>query len=33
MSAVDISVTPDGNAHQHVPLLLSPFGCSAYRGS
>ncbi|MFI6866838.1 hydroxyisourate hydrolase [Nocardia sp. NPDC050406] len=33
LSAVDISFTPTGNAHHHVPLLLSPFGCSAYRGS
>ena len=23
----------DGAAHYHVPLLLSPFGCSTYRGS
>lgn len=23
----------DGNAHHHVPLLLSPFGYSTYRGS
>ncbi len=23
----------DGNAHYHVPLLLSPFGYSTYRGS
>ena len=23
----------DGNAHFHVPLLLSPFGYSTYRGS
>jgi len=31
---VDIvfSIT-DGNAHYHVPLLLSPYGYSTYRGS
>lgn len=23
----------DGNAHYHVPLLLSPYGFSTYRGS
>jgi 5-hydroxyisourate hydrolase len=23
----------DGSAHHHVPLLLSPFGFSTYRGS
>lgn len=23
----------DGGAHYHVPLLISPFGCSTYRGS
>lgn len=23
----------DGNAHYHVPLLLSPFGYSTYRGT
>ena len=23
----------DGNAHYHVPLLISPFGYSTYRGS
>ncbi|MEV6769227.1 hydroxyisourate hydrolase [Nocardia sp. NPDC051030] len=34
LSAVDISFTPtEGRAHYHVPLLLSPFACSAYRGS
>ncbi|MCU1646209.1 MAG: uraH [Nocardia sp.] len=34
LSAVDISFTPTGGrAHYHVPLLLSPFACSAYRGS
>jgi 5-hydroxyisourate hydrolase len=26
-------VTRDVNAHYHVPLLLSPFGYSTYRGS
>jgi len=26
-------VVSDGNAHHHVPLLLSPFGFSTYRGS
>ncbi|MFI1912821.1 hydroxyisourate hydrolase [Nocardia sp. NPDC020380] len=34
LSQVDITFTPTGNrAHYHVPLLLSPFACSAYRGS
>ncbi|MFQ5565003.1 MAG: hydroxyisourate hydrolase [Paracoccaceae bacterium] len=23
----------DAHAHYHVPLLISPFGCSTYRGS
>jgi 5-hydroxyisourate hydrolase len=26
-------VVHDGDAHHHVPLLLSPFGYSTYRGS
>ncbi len=26
-------VVGDGNAHYHVPLLLSPYGFSTYRGS
>jgi 5-hydroxyisourate hydrolase len=26
-------VVADGNAHYHVPLLLSPYGYSTYRGS
>lgn len=30
--AIDFRVT-DGEAHYHVPLLLSPFGYSTYRGS
>ena len=31
---VEIQFTiTDGNAHYHVPLLLSPFGYSTYRGS
>ncbi|HKC28427.1 MAG TPA: hydroxyisourate hydrolase [Jatrophihabitans sp.] len=32
----EVSVTfevVDGNAHHHVPLLLSPFAYSTYRGS
>lgn len=24
---------PEGGAHHHIPLLLSPFGYSTYRGS
>ena len=24
---------PDGEAHHHVPLLLSPYGYTTYRGS
>jgi 5-hydroxyisourate hydrolase len=30
--SVVFSVT-DGGAHHHVPLLLSPFGYSTYRGT
>lgn len=30
---VEISFTVTGNEHYHVPLLLSPFGYSTYRGS
>jgi len=31
---VEIQFTvPDGTQHYHVPLLLSPFGFSTYRGS
>lgn len=30
---VTIEVTIDDAAHYHVPLLLSPFGYSTYRGS
>ncbi len=30
---VVIAFTVDGDAHFHVPLLLSPFGYSTYRGS
>jgi hydroxyisourate hydrolase len=31
---VEIQFTvEDGNAHYHVPLLLSPYGYSTYRGS
>jgi 5-hydroxyisourate hydrolase len=26
-------IVRDGDAHHHVPLLLSPFGFSTYRGS
>lgn len=28
-----VFVVRDGGAHHHVPLLLSPFGYSTYRGS
>lgn len=28
-----VFVVRDANAHFHVPLLLSPFGISSYRGS
>jgi 5-hydroxyisourate hydrolase len=31
-----VSITfevPDGEAHHHVPLLISPFGYTTYRGS
>jgi 5-hydroxyisourate hydrolase len=32
--AVEIQfLVKDGNAHYHVPLLLSPFGYSTYRGT
>ncbi len=30
---VRIAFGVDGDAHYHVPLLLSPFGYSTYRGS
>lgn len=33
LAAVDITFTPTGDGDLHVPLLLSPFACSAYRGS
>ncbi|MBL1076471.1 hydroxyisourate hydrolase [Nocardia sp. 2] len=32
-AAVDLTFTPPDSGHHHVPLLLSPFACSAYRGS
>jgi 5-hydroxyisourate hydrolase len=32
-SASVVFVVADGSAHYHVPLLLSPFGYSTYRGS
>ena len=28
-----VTVRVEGDAHHHVPLLLSPFGYSTYRGS
>jgi 5-hydroxyisourate hydrolase len=28
-----VFTVPDGTEHYHVPLLLSPFGYSTYRGS
>jgi 5-hydroxyisourate hydrolase len=31
--ATIVFVVKDANAHYHVPLLLSPFGYSTYRGS
>jgi 5-hydroxyisourate hydrolase len=30
---VVVAFTVGGDAHYHVPLLLSPFGYSTYRGS
>jgi len=30
---VVVTFVVDGDAHHHVPLLLSPFGYSTYRGS
>ncbi len=30
---VEITFTITGNEHYHVPLLLTPFGYSTYRGS
>ncbi|KQR21710.1 hydroxyisourate hydrolase [Microbacterium sp. Leaf151] len=30
---VTVAFTVDGDAHLHVPLLLSPFAYSTYRGS
>jgi 5-hydroxyisourate hydrolase len=31
--AVSFKVTPGGAAHYHIPLLISPFGYTTYRGS
>jgi 5-hydroxyisourate hydrolase len=31
--AIAVQVTLQGEAHYHVPLLLSPFGYTTYRGS
>src|SRR5262245_10681886 len=31
--AIDVVFRPLEDAHHHVPLLLSPFGYSTYRGS
>jgi len=28
-----VTFAVQGNAHHHVPLLLSPFGYTTYRGS
>lgn len=33
LDTVPIRVRLSGDAHYHVPLLLSPFGYSTYRGS
>ena len=30
---ISVRFSADGRGHYHIPLLLSPFGCSAYRGS
>lgn len=30
---VDVTFEVEGSAHYHVPLLLSPFGYSTYRGT
>ncbi len=30
---VELELELDGNSHYHVPLLLSPFACTIYRGS
>ena len=30
---VIVHFIPDGGGHHHIPLLLSPFGYSTYRGS
>ena len=30
---VSVRFSADGSGHYHIPLLLSPFGCSVYRGS
>jgi 5-hydroxyisourate hydrolase len=32
-SAITIDFIIRDDSHHHVPLLLSPFGCSTYRGS
>ena len=30
---VELELELDGRSHYHVPLLLSPFACTIYRGS
>jgi 5-hydroxyisourate hydrolase len=30
---VELELELDGSSHYHVPLLLSPFACTIYRGS
>ena len=30
---IEVTIAIDGSRHYHVPLLLSPFQCTIYRGS
>ena len=30
---VEVTITLDSSRHYHVPLLLSPYACTIYRGS
>jgi 5-hydroxyisourate hydrolase len=30
---IELELELDGSSHYHVPLLLSPFACTIYRGS
>jgi 5-hydroxyisourate hydrolase len=32
-SRIEVEIALDGTGNVHVPLLLSPYGCTIYRGS